>query len=102
MENEIDKILKKHLSALRKIPNVISFSTTSTKFTDKKDTGVPCITFLVSHKTDKLDPDQRIPDEIDGFITDVVELKSDSFKIGKTSKSRLTPEQQRRLCGVIK
>jgi len=86
------------------IPNVLSITTESTKFTAKKDTKQPCITIFVSKKISKkyLPKEYIIPKEINGVLIDVVELKSDEFQIGETSVSKKLPSLQRIIAGGVK
>lgn len=93
-EKEVDRQLRK--------PNVLSWRTDLTKIKGGADVGQSCITVFVSNKLDKkkLASQDVIPPEIDGVPTDVVELKSDSFSMGKTSVGLKTPEEQKRMMGV--
>lgn len=54
--------------------NVVGVAT-GNKITEEVDTGEPCITVFVTHKvgTEKLGTENIIPDEIEGYKTDVVE-----------------------------
>lgn len=74
------------------------------KFSNGINTHREAIVFYVKKKKPaiKIAIDKRIPPTIDGMETDVVELKSDKFKIGKTSISKLSPKQQERMANGVR
>lgn len=76
----------------------------STKIVDGVDTGEPSITFYVPKKkpNSKLKKAIRIPKEINGIKTDVVELATDDYELGATSVSKLNPFQQKIMANGVK
>lgn len=94
------EVLTRHWEELSKKANYLNIAL-GTKFKDGKDTGVPAIVIYVSKKVDKaaLAAEHIIPKEIEGIVTDVVEMAPTTWKAGKTVISQLHPEEQRRLLG---
>ena len=106
-QRKIDRAMLIAYSKLRQYPNVISFSVTANKRKNDNDTGVRGITVFVSQKLDKSYmmancPEDILPEEIDGVPIDVVELSTEDFELGETSKSKLSPFIQRRIAGGVK
>jgi len=97
-------VLASHAEALRLKKNVLGFSVSATKLTAGRDTTRPCIRVYVSRKEalEALSPEDVIPKELEGLEVDVVELSTKDYELGMTSKGRLLPWEQKRLCGVKK
>ncbi len=76
---------------LMKYPNVLQVSI-GTKEVGGKDTGEPCFSVLVKKKVrkNKLDPNDIIPSEIDGFKTDIVPVETEVGYRGTTTFVILT------------
>ena len=80
------------------------------KITAKKDTGVEAITVFVSRKVEekyesgrrKLKLKDTIPKEIEGIPTDVIELSSPDYKLGRTGIGILPPRLKKLRMGVIR
>ena len=66
MPSEIDAILERHTAALLELPNVVSVGI------GERD-GRPVIVVGVTEQvpSDELEPDERIPERIDGHEVDV-------------------------------
>ena len=107
---KIERVMKENFERLKKYVNVLSFSISGTKWRGGKDTGISCITVFVKKKVPELDEEGNrllavkdvLPTEIEGVLIDVVELSTEDWKLGDTSKSVLSPLEQRKLAGVIK
>jgi len=99
--DKIEKIINKKWEELRKYKNVLNIRK-GTKWTGGKDTGIPCIVFYVKKKVKRISKKHKIPEEINGIKTDVIELRTKDFKIGKTKASKLPPEIQKRIAGGVR
>lgn len=97
----IDEIHERVHGQLKAFPNALN-TLISTKKVKDIDTGIPCITILVSDKVEErlLAPAEIIPKTIEGIPTDVVQLKPKTWKAGKTKISELSPSEQRKLVGL--
>jgi len=93
------EVLDRHWQELRKLPNVLNVAV-APKFKDGKPTGETGITVYVSKKLPQLPPHLMVPKEIEGVVTDVVELAPTTWKPGVTSISKLHPDQQLRRLGA--
>jgi hypothetical protein len=71
--DDIRRIKEAHEQELLKVPGVTGVDT-GYKMVDGKPTNVVAIRVYVTHKTDP-PPDQRIPAEIEGVPTDVIERR---------------------------
>lgn len=101
--NAVFEAVNKHFEKLRKMPNVLNVGV-GIKYTDKKDTGKLAIVVYVSKKKPlaSLSPQEIIPKELEGVITDVIELSSNDFVLGDTAPSRLSPAVQRMIASGVK
>ncbi len=98
MALDVQTSLEKHREELLKLPGVLNVRM-GKKFVDGKDTGKDAVIVYVTEKLPlkKLKKAERVPKCLDNAIeTDVVELKSKDFKIGKTGMDKISPEEQRR------
>lgn len=95
------EVLGRHWRELLEKQNVLN-TTVATKFKDGIDTKVPAIVVYVKKKVAaaELSPEHLVPKEIEGVITDVVELAPATWQADKTTVSQLNPERQKRLLGV--
>jgi hypothetical protein len=98
---KIHKILDEHWEQLKTYPNVLNVSV-SKKFVKGENTGVDCITVYVAKKKKRIAAQNRIPVEINGIPTDVIELSSPDFELGETAASRKSPAVQRMIAGGVK
>lgn len=99
----IRNILRKKWNELINYPNVLNINI-GTKIIDGEE--VPCIVVFVSKKKTPnellMANEKMIPKEVEGVCTDVVEMSSTTFVLGKTSVSIKPFDIQRRLAsGVI-
>jgi C1A family cysteine protease len=96
------EVISRHLEELKRKANYLNV-TVGTKFKDGKDTGQPAIVVYVEKKMalGDLTAEHLVPKEIEGFLTDVVELAPKTWKAGQTAISQLHPEQQRHMLGLI-
>jgi hypothetical protein len=103
MNEELVDTLERSHSHLIKLPRVLN-TRIGTKIKDGADTGIPCITVIVSEKIEEslLALEEIIPKFIECFPTDVIELKPDTWVAGKTKTSELTPEIQRRIASGVR
>lgn len=101
--NRVDKVLDKYWRRLKRYKGVLNVQR-GTKFTEGRNTKIPCIVVYVEEKKpkSKLLTSQIIPDVIEGVKTDVVELKTEDYKLGETSVSNLHPKIQRKIAGGVK
>ena len=99
--DKIDEIINKTYKILRHYKNVLNIAK-GTKWTNGKDTGEPCIVVYVKKKQKRISPKHKIPEVIEGVKTDVIELSTKDFKMGKTKVSKLPPEIQKRIAGGVK
>jgi len=107
--DEIEEAIEHFHKHWKQVFGVLSIRK-STKFVNGKDIGVPCITFYVAHKMNIALTSEgyngagifKIPKELYGMPTDVVELSSPDYKLGETSVSNKSPEDQRRIASGIK
>jgi hypothetical protein len=91
----IDEVHERRHGTLKSIPGVLN-TFRSTKVTNGRDTGVPCIGVFVTHKVEEseLKPEHIIPKMLDGVPTDVIELRPKTWTAGITPLSRLSPREQ--------
>jgi hypothetical protein len=111
MVEECKEIYKKCLGILNEywkhfseIENVLNIQVAN-KYVNGKDTGEPSIVFYVQKKEKdekKLKANQIIPKEILGCKTDVIELSTPDFVLGKTTVSKLDPEEQAIIASGLK
>ena len=89
--------LEKRRQELMKLPGVLNVKIAH-KFVNGKDTGQDAIVVYVQKKKPLklLKSAEQIPVSIDNMPTDVVELSSPDYTIGKTSVSQAPLEEQRR------
>ena len=107
--NEREKTLRKHFKQLKEYINVLSIRADQKKIVNNEETDIDVITFYVSKKVPeryrsgrrRLTVKDTIPKEIDGVPTDVVELSSPDFKLGKTPIGDMPPHVQRRVAGGV-
>lgn len=99
---DLYKTIHKHFDELINYPNVLNVRI-GKKLVDGQE--VDCITIFVSKKKT---PDElmmaneaMIPKSIDGACTNVVELSTPDYVLGKTSVSIKPPEVQMRLAGGV-
>jgi hypothetical protein len=92
-----EKELEKRRQELMKLPGVLDVKIAH-KFIDGVDTGKDAIVVYVEKKKplNELKKVERIPTCLADVPTDVVELSSPDFKVGKTSVSTASLEEQRR------
>ena len=97
----IDDVHERWHLHLKSLPHVLN-TRNGLKEVKGLGTGVPCITVYVDSKVScsVLKPEECIPSYIEGVPTDVVEWKPVGWVIGKTEKSLLSPEEQKRLLGL--
>ena len=101
---DVKKVLDKNWQYLQKIhPGVLNVGE-GTKIKNGIDTGIKCITVYVEKKLplSEIIEVSRIPKEISGVLIDVIEIKHDSWKAGKTGISQLHPDIQKRLASGVK
>lgn len=91
-----------HFGELKKLPNVLNVGR-SKKFVGGVQTDIDCITVFVRRKVpeSELKEEEKVPKEIDGIPTDVVEQNPD-YQLGETSVSRKHPSIQKRMGGGVK
>ncbi len=95
---------------LRAYPHVLSFNIDSTKWSDGKDTGEPCITVFVDEKVPLFDDDgnrllaveDTLPKEINGIKIDIISLENPSFSVGKTGIGEKSPKIQKQVAGGLR
>lgn len=97
----IEDVAERYHAVLKKRRNVLNI-VISTKWVNGVDTGTPSITHVVSQKVDEklLAAEDIIPKTIEGYLTDVIELKPVGWVAGKTRVSELSPKEQKRLLGL--
>lgn len=99
---KIDEVLHRNWAQIKaRHPDILNVGV-STKWADGKDTGRPSITIFVKKKlpTAQLAESEKIPEQIEGIETDVVELAPTTWKADHTAISKLSPAQQRKLLGL--
>lgn len=101
--SQIQDAMDRNWKALKTIPNVLNVGM-GTKFQGGKDTGQTCIVVYVSQKLPlaKLSASDMVPKEVEGFLTDVMELRPKTWVAGKTSMSELPPSKQKRRLGLVR
>ncbi len=95
MALDVQTSLEKHRDELMKLPHVLNVRM-GKKIVDGKPTDEDAVIVYVTEKLPlkKLKVADRVPKCLDGAIeTDVVELKSPDFKIGRTSMDKISPEE---------
>ena len=100
---DIEEYLEKHHLEIKNISDRVLNVWKGTKIVNGVDTGEECIKILVDKKLAELELkiEEIIPKFHGGFKTDIVELKTDGWKAGKTPISRLSPKQQKRKLGLM-
>ena len=110
--NDVEKLIERCYAQWKSWYGVLSIRT-STKFVKGEDTGVPCITFYVIKKENKtliatynnitsLNLPMNVPKEINGMLTDVVELSTPDYVLGTTSVSNQSPDEQKRKASGVR
>jgi hypothetical protein len=76
-------VLKKYSKLLSRYPNVLFTRHNLTKITDNIDTGIRCITIVVSKKflISELKKTHKLPSQIETIPTDVIEFDSEQWKV---------------------
>ncbi len=112
-KEKLEKIVDETFERLMAHPNALNVAV-GTKWIGGKDTGKSCVVIYVSEKKSKnallTAGEKPVPKTVSIKIngvrtvskTDVVELRSPDFEMGKTGISNQLPSIQRRMMGVIK
>ena len=101
---DLKDAVERHFRDLRKLPNVLNVAP-GWKVTGGRIAGPKAVVVYVKEKVSesKLKPEEVVPKQLEGFPTDVIELRPADYEVGDTSVSRRSPEAQRRMAsGVIK